>query len=91
MKFEFPNTPVSTLPILAKQLEAFGAKVTFTTPTHGTVDSIAGRLGFTHSPANILTIWVAEDAGHFAPRLLVGGIKQMVGEAREIALKGATA
>lgn len=83
MKLEFANTPTEVLPVLKQQLESFGAKVVFETPFSGRVDSIAGKLHFVHA-GQTLTISLGEDEGHFTPALLVGGIKQMVGEALEI-------
>jgi hypothetical protein len=82
MKLDFPNTPTAVLSILKKQLEEFGAFVHFETPTRGTVVSIAGQLAFEHKGRR-LTILVTDDQGHFPKSLLIGGIKQMVSEARE--------
>lgn len=90
MKLAFPNTPLEVLPILKRQLEQFGAKVHFETETSGHVDSIAGRLAFEHAN-RVLTIRVVNDQGHFAPALLLGGIKQTVQEACELALREAAA
>jgi len=83
MKLQFPNTPKSILPVLKREMEKFGATVHFETETSGHVDSIAGKLGF-HHDGHTLTISVLEDAGHFAPNLLIGGIKQTVSEACEL-------
>jgi hypothetical protein len=88
VKLEFPNTPRSVLPILKTQLEQFGARVHFQSETRGHVESIAGKLEFEHVGQQ-LSIWVCEDKGHFTPALLMGGIKQMVSEARELAMAGA--
>ena len=84
MKLEFPNTPLEVLPILKRQLEQFGAQVRFLSETHGVVESIAGELAFEHS-GRLLTISVVKEHGHFSRALLIGGIKQMVSEARELA------
>lgn len=83
MKLEFANTPAEILPVLKQQLESFGARVIFDTPFSGRVDSIAGKLHFVHT-GQTLTISLLEDQSHFAPALLLGGIKQMVGEALEL-------
>jgi hypothetical protein len=89
MKVEIPNTPPEVLPILKRQLEGFGCKVRFLSGTHGIVESIAGELTFDYS-GRVLTVSVTKEFGHFSPNLLIGGIKQMVSEAREIVQRGKT-
>ena len=89
MKVEIPNTPPEVLPILKSQLEQFGCKVRFLSETHGIVESIAGELTFDYS-GRVLTVSVTKEFGHFSPQLLIGGIKQMVSEAREMTQRGKT-
>jgi len=83
MKFQFHNMPHAVLPVLKKELEKFGAKVTFLTETSGRVDSIGGQLTFEHAD-NVLTIEVVKEHGHFPLSMLTGGIRQTVYEAREL-------
>ena len=90
MKVEFQNTPHEVLPILKRQLEEFGAEVRFLSANHGVVESVAGELAFEYSE-RVLTISVTKELGHFSPQLLIGGIKQMVSDAREMVQQKAAA
>ena len=90
MKVEFQNTPHEVLPILKRQLEEFGAEVRFLSANHGVVESVAGELAFEYSE-RVLTISVTKELGHFSPQLLIGGIKHMVSEAREMVQQKAAA
>jgi hypothetical protein len=90
MTLEFPNVPAQVLPVLKGQLEAFGAKVHFETPSSGHVDSIAGRLRFSHH-GEILTVEVVQEHGHFPGAMLIGGMRQTVEEACELVRLGKAA
>lgn len=90
MKFEFPNVPVQVLPILKRQLESFGARVEFDSPTSGRVNSIAGNLAFSHV-ADKFTVEIIQEFGHFPRSLLIGGIRQHVEEACEVLRLGKAA
>jgi hypothetical protein len=70
------------LPIIARELRSFGARVTFERQWAGLVMSEAGTLFFRYNEGT-LTIAVVEDRGHFARNLMIGGIKQTVEEANE--------
>jgi hypothetical protein len=88
--------PESAMPILQSQLEAFGCRVLvdsgFERPQAGRVcqdmtgviDSPSGKIRFEYR-GSTLKVWLIEDKGHFARALLVGGVKQMIGEAVELA------
>jgi hypothetical protein len=79
-----PNVTRAILPLLATQLESHGAHITFDTPASGIVQTVSGRMTFTHDDiASVLRVTVVDDAGHFPRMLLIGGIKQMVAEAVE--------
>lgn len=77
------------LPLIAQQLRAFGAKVTFERQWAGLVMSEAGTLFFRYDD-HILTVSVVEDRGHFSRSLLIGGIKQTVEEANEMVRRSQT-
>lgn len=78
------NCLPEALPIVAKELRAFGARVTFEDGWAGVVASEAGTLTFKYSDGRLF-VTVKEDFGHFPRLLLIGGIKQTVSEANEIA------
>jgi len=83
-----PNISAAVLPLLARQLTAFGCVVTFDTPASGIVQCLAGRLTFTHSPdTKVFSVTITDDAGHFPRALLIGGIKQMIAEAHEAVMR----
>ncbi len=71
------------LPIIAEQLRAFGARVTFDRQWAGLVMSESGTLFFRYNN-HVLTVSVVEDLGHFTRALMIGGVKQTVEEANEI-------
>jgi hypothetical protein len=83
MKIECRNVPEEAMPLIAEQLRAFGARVTFSGGWSGVVASIAGKMQFAYDRGT-LTVTVLENAGHFPQALLIGGIKQTVEEACEI-------
>lgn len=78
------NCLPEALPIVAKELRAFGARVSFENGWAGVVASEAGTLAFRYSDG-LLFVTIKEDLGHFPRMLLIGGIKQTVSEANEIA------
>jgi hypothetical protein len=80
------GVPSKALPMLARTLEEYGAKVAFESETKGMVEHDAGRLSFEHSGV-ILTVVVEHNAGHFPTMLLVGGVKQLVSETVELLLR----
>ena len=83
-----PDVTRAILPLVATQWESYGAKITFDTPASGVVQTISGRLTFTHDDvASVLRVTVIDDAGHFPRMLLIGGIKQIVAEAVEAATR----
>ena len=71
------------LSIVAKDLRAFGARVTFDQQWAGLVLSEAGTLFFRYDNG-FLTVTVVEDKGHFSRSLMIGGVKQTIEEANEI-------
>jgi len=71
------------LPILAEQLKGFGSNVLFANCRSGIVASEAGELFFNYAHGR-LSVTVTRDLGHFPRLMLIGGIKQTVGEANEI-------
>lgn len=82
----FPSVTVAMLEILAAQLRAHGSRVIFDpTGLAGRVDSIAGSVRFELHTDGILEVTMTTDAGHFAEKMLIGGMRQMVEEARELA------
>ena len=68
---------------MAKDLRAFGARVTFDQQWAGLVLSEAGTLFFRYDDG-FLTVTVVEDKGHFSRSLMIGGVKQTIEEANEI-------
>lgn len=78
------NCMPEALPIVAKELRAFGATVSFENGWAGIVTSEAGTLTFIYSDG-LLRVTVKKDLGHFPRMLLIGGIKQTVSEANEVA------
>lgn len=78
------NCLPEALPIVAKELRAFGARVSFENSWAGVVASEAGTLAFQYLDG-LLFVTIKEDLGHFPRMLLIGGIKQTVSEANEIA------
>jgi hypothetical protein len=90
------GVPPSAMPILQSQLEAFGCRVLldsgFERPAAGkllsdctgVIDSPSGKIRFEYREPT-LKVWLIEDHGHFAKALLIGGVKQMIGEAIELA------
>ena len=71
------------LSIVAKELRAFGARVTLEQQWAGFVMSEAGTLFFRYDNG-FLTVTVVEDKGHFSRSLMIGGVKQTIEEANEI-------
>jgi hypothetical protein len=71
------------LPILAQQLRAFGARVSFEDQWAGLVMAESGTLFFRYEDHR-LHVAIVEDHGHFPKALIIGGIKQTVEEANEI-------
>lgn len=76
------NCLPESLPVIAKELQAFGARVLFEDGWSGIVASESGTLRFKYS-AGLLVVTITEDFGHFPRLLLIGGIKQTVSEANE--------
>jgi hypothetical protein len=74
--------PLSALPAIAEELRKFGVTVEFASETCGFVFIDAGTIHFDHEYGE-LEIRIVEDLGHFPPKMLIGGIKQLVEEAVE--------
>ena len=74
------------LPILAEQLRAFGARVSFSNGWSGVVASEAGELFFKYRGGS-LTVTVTKDLWHFPRLMLIGGMRQTIEEANEIVLR----
>jgi hypothetical protein len=84
MELVHKGVPQKALPVLAEHLRAHGATVHFETDTRGYVHSIAGKLTWEHANET-LTIRLVENAGHFPRLLLIGGMRQAIQEAVELA------
>ncbi len=78
------------LPILAEQLKGFGCDVLFANRWSGIGASEAGEFVFKYRSGR-LTVTVTKDFGHFPRLMLIGGIKQTIGEANEIVRRAADA
>jgi hypothetical protein len=86
MTVTYSGVDDATLVILARELTKSGAKVTWADGySGGRVESIAGVLTFACTLDGVLTIELIEDACHFPKQLLIGGMRQMVEEAKESA------
>jgi len=79
--------PPAVLPILARQLRRFGARVEFESERAGVVKHLSGKLRFEHNGSARLHVAVIEECGHFPKSMLIGGIRQTVQEAVELARK----
>lgn len=75
--------PVEALPLLVDQLMRHGAEVRFDDETSGLCSHVSGKIRFRHD-AGVLHMEVFDQAGHFPPRMIVGGIRQAVEEAKEL-------
>jgi hypothetical protein len=64
---------------VASQLEAYGMKVIFHSPTHGYTECISGKLKFSHNDGNLI-VEILENLGHFTDTIIIGGIRQVVEE-----------
>jgi hypothetical protein len=80
-----PNVPDLAIEILLESLRRHGAIVSRPHVGYGEIESVAGVMRFYHSLAKVLTVEVVECKGHFPRTLLVGGIKQHIEEAVEMA------
>lgn len=80
----YTDVPVAAIAVLKTQLEAFGWAVTLDpSQLSGVIAGPSGKMTFTLD-ASKLYVTVTENAGHFPRLLLIGGIRQMIGEAVEI-------
>jgi hypothetical protein len=70
------------LPSIASQLEVYGMKVIFSSPTHGYTECISGKLKFSHNDGNLI-VEIVENLGHFTDTIIIGGIRQVVEEIME--------
>jgi len=69
----------AVISLLQKQLREFGATV-----TDDRVISVSGEMTF-RMVGSTLEVFVEKDFGHFPRMLLIGGIRQMIQEAMELA------
>jgi hypothetical protein len=90
--FTQQNVPPEALDILEKQLKFSGAEIRFDKPdkSAGAVSTPSGELSF-HYENRALSVKLIRDHGHFSRALLVGGVRQMIEEAIELAQKGKAA
>jgi hypothetical protein len=84
MEIKVPNVPASALPVLYRQLEGFGSRIILEGEGRGMCEHFSGKMRFEHLDG-VLTVRVIEDAGHFPRFMVLGGIRQTILEAVEIA------
>jgi hypothetical protein len=87
MEIRVENVPAAALPILYRQLEGFGSRILLESEGRGVCESVSGTMRFDHE-GDVLTVRVVKDAGHFPRFLILGGIRQTILEAVELANKG---
>lgn len=84
-----PNVPLAVLPIIAQELRKYGPVVEFDDATNssGYIECVAGRLEFIHveDDNNTLLCHLVINNSHFPARMIIGGVKQFVEEACELA------
>jgi hypothetical protein len=91
-KYSFYGVTRKVIDILLKQLEEHGAETTITydatSGLRGDTKTIAGSFNWVFS-SNIrhLEVEITHNPQHFPGMMLIGGMKQMVEEAKEIAAK----
>ena len=90
MEVKVSGVPVAALPILYRQLESFGSKIVLEDNGRGICEHFSGTMHF-DLVGDVLTVRVVKDAGHFPKFLILGGIKQTIQEAVEMALQEAHA
>jgi hypothetical protein len=81
------GVPAVAIPVLVKQLEGYGARVVFEADLTGVLHHPSGKMRFTHA-GDVLSIEIIEDAGHFPPAMIIGGIRQAIEEAVEFICGG---
>jgi hypothetical protein len=74
------NVPAEAVLVLARQLEALGARVAFEAELAGVCHHPSGTMRFTHV-GDMLLIEVLDHKGHFPDKMVIGGIRQMIEEA----------
>jgi hypothetical protein len=87
MEIRVSNVPASALPVLYRQLEGFGARITLEDNGRGVCEHMSGTMRFDHV-GDVLTVRVVRDSGHFPKFMILGGIRQTILEAVELAQKG---
>lgn len=87
MEIKVPNVPAAALPILYQQLEGFGSTILLEDNSKGVCEHMSGTMRFEHV-GDVLTVRVIKDNGHFPRLLILGGIRQTILEAVELANKG---
>lgn len=87
MEIRVENVPAAALPVLYRQLEGFGSRILLDGEGRGVCENIAGTMRF-DLVDDVLTVRVIEDGGHFPRFMILGGIRQTILEAVELANKG---
>jgi hypothetical protein len=88
VKIQVANVPVEVLPIVADYVRGFGVDVLFGEgKLRGAVRCVSGSAVFEHNGkedgGGVLSVTVLRNEGHFTERMLIGGLRQLVGEAVE--------
>lgn len=87
MEIKVPNVPAAALPVLYRQLEAFGSTIVLHDNAKGICEHPSGTMHF-ELTGDVLTVRVIKDAGHFPKFMMLGGIRQTILEAVEMVERG---
>lgn len=75
--------PIAAIELMAEEMRSFGALILFDNPLKGSIIHLSGEGTFEHDGKDTFTVVITKDCNHFGPRLLIGGIKQLIEEAVE--------